>query len=94
MDNEPESNELPRVTAPRPIFMTKAECDEYAEIHRFIRERREKGILEQRVHCRFYNTTNREVDVIWCRDEVRYSKRTQSKMLLGRGRAYLLDITA
>lgn len=72
MGTTAESSEFPRVTAPRPIFMSKRERDEYAQIHRFVRERRENGVLEQKVHCRFFNTSNRDVDVIWCREEVRH----------------------
>lgn len=58
---------VPRLIAPRPLFMEPWECDEYAEIHEFIRERHDKNVNETKVHCRFYNISERDVDVIWCR---------------------------
>jgi len=68
MDSE-KNEAYPRIIAPRPPFMTERELGEYEEIHRFVRDRRESNIVEQKVHCRFYNMSTRDVDVIWCREE-------------------------
>jgi hypothetical protein len=59
-----------RVLAPRPVYMSPLERQEYTEIHRFYRERREQNAPMEKVFCRFYNMSGREVDVIWCREEV------------------------
>ena len=63
--------EQPRISAPRPPFMSQRERDEYTEIHQFLRERRENDVIETRVYCRFYNMSDRDIDVIWCREEVK-----------------------
>lgn len=65
-----DSDDSPRVVAPRPIFMSQQERDEYDEIHTLVRERRENNVRETEVLCRFYNMSNKDVDVIWCRDKV------------------------
>jgi hypothetical protein len=72
MDPSTSNSDLPRLVAPRPIFMNKQEKEEYEEIHRFVRERRRNNVVETKVHCRFYNMSNRDVDVIWCREEVSF----------------------
>ncbi|KAI6181700.1 hypothetical protein M3Y98_00857200 [Aphelenchoides besseyi] len=64
---DPERDQFPRIAAPRPAFMSKLERKEYAEIHAYIEDRRRRNVRENQVHCRFYNLSQRNVDIIWCR---------------------------
>ncbi|KAI6239473.1 VHL domain-containing protein [Aphelenchoides fujianensis] len=66
---DPERDQFPRIAAPRPTFMSTLERREYARLHAYVAERRERGVEERQVHCRFYNCASYEVDIIWCRAE-------------------------
>ncbi|KAI6190941.1 hypothetical protein M3Y97_00173300 [Aphelenchoides bicaudatus] len=59
-----------RLSAPRPLFMSEKERQEYEEIWQFLRERREQNTADMKVYCRFFNMSNRDIDAIWCREEV------------------------
>ena len=62
---EPDRDHLIRVAAPRPAQMSRRERIEYAQVDFYVSARRRSGERSTPISCRFYNTSQRSMDVIW-----------------------------